>query len=405
MNEHLQALGAFFLVLLASILSQRAEASAVLAPVVSGYSGGSFSAASGSFSTAANAASYGATGVVNVGGKAVTVPATLRMASNAGQFAKNAMRLNPWALVGTLALPWLLSEGMEWIEGQGWQYTDPNATIAPEDLGWAEAEQLPSCNASLACGPAAGYTCLWSSDASSFSLVSYAMGTVGPDGWSQANACHETQANPFQSPAYPKTKVSPAVSVPAGDPEWEALPSPIDDVAPELPFAPYVDGAPVDAPEYDFAPFSVPVGEPYTKPDGSTAQPMAKVSPNGDKVTVDSYEQPLTDTNGDPVPNPQPQDTPEPAPNHCEQNPNSIGCAQFGDMPAPDVLPETQIPASTSVVPIGGPGVCPAAVTTSKFGLTWSYQPICDFAEAVKPFVLGFAWLGFAYIVAGTVRT
>lgn len=379
MNEHLQALGAFFLVLLASILSQRAEAAVALSPVVSGYSARSFSAASGSFTTSANAASYGATGVVNVGGKAVTVPATMRMASNAGQYVKNAMRLNPWGIAGTLAVAWLASEGLDWINNE-WIKTQYLYESAP--TGCPDYLSLDALLVCIKNRPGnAGYT--------------WTLGTW-PDGRVFRDGVHFSYYSRSGTPS----------TAPATPSDWDDLPDPLPAVATELPHAPYMpNGVPVDAPEYDFAPFQTPIGHPYTKPDGSTAQPMAKVSPNGDKVTVDTYEQPLTDTNGDPVPNPQPQDTPEPAPNHCEQNPNSIGCAQFGDIPAPDVLPETQIPASTTVVPIGGPGVCPASITTTKFGLTWSYQPICDFAQAAKPFILGFAWLGFAYIVAGTVRT
>lgn len=412
MNEHLQALGAFFLVLLASILSQRAEASVTVIPDVPGLTplSAGYTPSLGQLQGTQpwSSGGYSVTGRASIGGKPLNIPAKVPLASGAGSLVKSAMRMNPYLLAGSLALPWLLDKGMEWVEGEGWMYEDPNAVVAPEDLGWSEAQSLPSCNASLACGPAAGYTCLWSADANAFTLITYAMGTIGPDGWSQANACHETQANPFQSPAYPTTKTSPSTRVPATPAHWDALPDPTEDggIAGELPGASYMPGgAPVGSPQYEAGRY--PVGEPYKAADGSTVQPMANVTNNyntWNSVTVSTYNLTTHNAAGDPIPDPQIEPTSEEAAD-CETNPNSLGCAQFGEIPAPDVLPETQIPASTTVVPIGGPGVCPAAVTTTKFGLTWSYQPICDFAEAVKPFILGFAWLGFAYIVAGTVRT
>lgn len=385
MKEHdqIKAFLAFIFIFSVMTLSQASFAALSMSPIVPGYSGGNFSSPVGSFSMTAANDGFIKPAVVNVGGKPITVPATLRMAANAGQLAKNAMKLNPWAIAGTLAAGWLLDEGLEYLDSQ-WQ------------------KQVPDYGDSFLCSATSipGSWCTgYFADIEVFTDWAVTNppwpGCVNTKNWNDAPGYHGWDCS---SPA-------PIVSTPANQDDWDALPDPLPVVAPELPYAPYIEGAPVDAPEYDFVPFSAPLGDPYTKPDGSTAQPMAKVSPNGDSVTVDTYDQPLTDTNGDPVPNPQPQDTPEPAPNHCEENPNSIGCAQFGDIPAPDALPTAEIPASTSVVPIGGPGVCPASITTSKFGLTWSYQPICDFASAVRPFVLGFAWLGFAYIVAGTVRT
>lgn len=369
----------------AAILIPQAHAAVSVRPTVPGYSAGLYSAASGSFTTAANAASYGASGVVSVGGKAITMPATLRMAANAGQFAKNAMRLNPWGIAGTLAAGWLLDHLMS-TDGSTW-YT----VVQPYyDTG---TQQLhPSLDALFAArrtGSVTDVRCRPGDDAGNGCYLDVYSSTYSS--WSQTTS----QALPQGAP----------VLEPADEQDWDNLPDPLPFVAPELPYAPYMpEGVPVDAPSYDFAPYSVPVGEPYSKPDGSTAQPMARVSPNGDSVTIDTYDQPLTDTSGQPVPNPTPQDTPEPSPSECERHPSTIGCAEFGTA-APEVVPTTVIPVNPSVVPVGGAGSCPADITTSIYGLTWSYQPICDFASAIRPLIIGFAWLAFAYIVAGTVRT
>lgn len=196
-------------------------------------------------------------------------------------------------------------------------------------------------------------------------------------------------------------------------PDWDALPSPLPQIAPELPYAPYMPGGvPVNAPEYDFVPFQTPIGNPYTKPDGSTAQPMASVSPNGDSVTIDTYDKPLTDANGDPVSSGTPPvDTAEPVPlpeipNFCEENPDAAACAKQGEIPTPDIIPTHDVDFSTAWSPVGSGAGCPADVSLSFLGqpLSWSYAPICTMAETIRPLVIGFAWLGFGFIIVGGLR-
>lgn len=402
MNENLQALGAFFLILLASILSNRADAAVVLFPTVPGYSGGNFLSSPGSFSMTPANDGFIKQAVVNVGGKPITVPAKLRMAANAGQFAKNAMRLNPWAIAGTLAAGWLLDQAFSYDPDTGtWVKQAPDAydmyCVAGGDSCCSSSHQDYT---PLGVYPDSGVNCsAWINSGPGLCSGGAIKNSIKAE-------CAPGQPNAgFWYTWTSRVAVSGGTS-PATEDDWANLPDPLPAIAPELPYAPYMpEGVPVHPPDYNFVPFTTPVGEPYTKPDGSTAQPMATVSSNGDSVTVDTYDQPLTDANGDPVPSPQPQDTPEPSPNHCQQNPNSIGCAEFGTAPAPDSLTTLEVPVSPTVTPVGGAGSCPADITTSIYGLTWSYQPICDFASAIRPLIIGFAWLSFAYIVAGTVRT
>lgn len=405
MNEHnqLKAFVAFLFIFSVMAVSQTFAASFAV-PTVPGYSSGRFTSPAGGFTMSPANDAYLKPSVVNVGGKAITVPATLRMAANAGQFAKDAMRLNPWAIAGTLAAGYLLDQLLQWNEGtQSWESVPsiyPGGTVSQSNAclnmspgQYARDSALnrivhmphPPLPTSAPC--VAPY--------SPFASCSQAAEPYYQPGNMPYTVCmNPTSANqPFPNQPYP-------------DSSWPALPDPLPDVAPELPYAPYMpEGAPVDAPSFDFAPMDVPVGEPYTKPDGSTHQPMAKVSPNGTGVTIDTYDMPLTDTAGQPVPNPTPSDTTEPPPNHCEQNPNTIGCSEYGNAGAVETIPTTTIAAPVNVAPVGTGGVCPADVVTTRFGITWSYQPICDFASAVRPFVLGFAWLSFAFVVAGAVRT
>lgn len=72
------------------------------------------------------------------------------------------------------------------------------------------------------------------------------------------------------------------------------------------------------------------------------------------------------------------------------------------DTDAPsDAMPEKQITAATWDSGLGG-GSCPAPVTTTLSGRTqtMTYQPLCDLATGIKPFLLIVAALGAALILA-----
>lgn len=397
MNEQVQ-LKAFLVTLFIVVvmgLSQAVSAAYFAVPTVPGYSAssGTFSAASGAYSTAANGASYGASGIVNVAGKSITVPATLRMAANAGAYAKSAMSLTPLGLVGTLAAGYLLEQAMTW---------DPatNSWVVPKNIPFTGTCISPLtttyCGTSAACTKTNGDVQEMWTAASCGAYSNY--GSCASYGFPDTKLCFRIVAN--YVPGRPATPE-----------DWEALPDPLPAIAPELPHAPYMpEGVPVNPPEYDFPPVSIPVGEPYTKPDGSTVQPTAQVSPNGDGVTIDTFDQPLTDSTGAPVPpNTPPVDTPEPVPpppTDCDKYPNSIGCSEYGVPPASDVIPTHEVPVSTAFSPVGGNGSCPADVSLSALGspITWSYGPICGFAETIRPLVIGFAWLSFGFTVVSGFR-
>lgn len=389
MNEKAQ-LKTFLLTLfvfVVMVLSQLATASVSVRPIVSGYSAGSYSAPAGTFTTAANAASYGASGVTQVAGKAVTVPATLRMAANAGQIAKNAMRLNPAGLIGTLAAGWLLNEGLEYLNDQ-WNITDTavgagfalcqGSTGHTGDPGFVRP-YIEALGANRTDSP------MWF-DGSTSGRFDYKITTGAYAGYVLG---YMNCLNPV-----PATR-------PATDDDWDALPDPLPVVAPELPYAPYIEGAPVDAPEYEFAPFSTPIGDPYAKPDGSTAQPMASVSPNGDAVTIDTYDLPLTDSAGQPVAAPVPEDTPEPEPDPCAENPGRIGCMQAGTSDG-YLLPVESVSLSFAPEAAVISGSCPAPI--SVLGQSMSFQPACDAMGMIKPLVLALAGVMVGFMVINTLR-
>lgn len=66
-----------------------------------------------------------------------------------------------------------------------------------------------------------------------------------------------------------------------------------------------------------------------------------------------------------------------------------------------------EVPGLFDYTPFGGAGSCPgdSEVSTKFGGLTFSYEPICDTAEGVRPFVILFAIIGAFFIVSGAVRS
>lgn len=385
----------FLFVLGALILSQRTNAAMSISPTVSGYGGGMLSSPSGGHTMTPANDGYIKPTVVNVGAKQITVPATMRMAANAGNMAKQGMRLTPLGVIGTLAAGWLLQEGMEYLNGE-WNksYTGPGAGYTSAYAG-----------ASPPCSGTPSYVVSCVENAYSAITGQKAWRQISPTQWQYYRVSNDagitvmTVSNPGSS------------YQPATQDDWDALPDPLPAVAPELPYAPYMPGGvPVEAPEYEFIPFQVPVGDPYTKPDGSTSQPMASVSPNGDAITIDTYDLPLTDAQGNPIASPTPQDTPEPQPdtskNQCEQFPNSLGCSELGTVDDLAVGTETRSIAAISPVSVGGVGACPAPLTASFMGQTvsFSYDMPCQFATSLKPLILAIAWLSAGLIFIGGVR-
>lgn len=364
---------------------------------------------------------FSATGTVMVNGRAVLIPGYLPPAGTAAQAARSSLWANPW-LVGAALLTWADDAGLGSDQvGGGWMYTDPNGASGPSVQAiFPTDETVQGCRCSTgACfcdesmqACAVNYAPLGVSERYCYAFrdqqklgvyAGYAQDYYGtpisgavPVGETPYGSCPSGYAmTPGTTSCAPAAETRPATQA-----DFDSLPAPPPAALAEL--APQV-GVPVGSPVYQ--PADVAIGEPYTRPDGSTAQPMAKISPQSDgQVAIDTYDLPLTSPAGDPVVDPQPEDTPDPTQSECEKSPNTIGCAEFGSA-APEAVLTHEIPVSTTVTPIGDAGSCLADVTTSHFGITWSYQPVCDFADAIRPLIIGFAWLAFAYIVAGTVRT
>jgi hypothetical protein len=166
---------------------------------------------------------------------------------------------------------------------------------------------------------------------------------------------------------------------------------------------------PVDSPIYN--PVTVEIGDPYTKPDGSTAQPMAQVSPasNG-QVTIDTFDQPLTDPQGNPTPTAPPVDTPEEqpqGPTDCEKFPTSVGCTDLGTPSAGELMPHSEVPLSFNPVSLPTNATCPAPITVGGFGSSYTieYDAACSYASGIRPVAIAVAYITALFIIFGVPRS
>lgn len=179
---------------------------------------------------------------------------------------------------------------------------------------------------------------------------------------------------------------------------------------------------------------TVPAGtvaqtDPYTDPqDGKTKQTRWDFEPNGrvretviprPDLTPDSPQapqlKPMPET-PDTASASEPQSASEPkaasAPaDLCEQNPDIMACDKQPEEPELDEFPE--IPTETinlkftpdNVFP--SQAVCPAPVSFSWLDKTYSFslQPACDLAEAMRAFIIATAFLMAAFFVVRTVQS
>lgn len=89
----------------------------------------------------------------------------------------------------------------------------------------------------------------------------------------------------------------------------------------------------------------------------------------------------------------------------CEIHPTAAGCLDLGDPPKNDI-PSDSKPMTFSANPFSLPSGCPAPVTFSAMGRSYSisYQPLCDFAGYIRSLVLISALIAAYFICFGSRR-
>lgn len=89
----------------------------------------------------------------------------------------------------------------------------------------------------------------------------------------------------------------------------------------------------------------------------------------------------------------------------CEKFPNSIGCSEYGDVSDID-LERKELTGTVVPEQVGGVGQCPAPLAANVAGVhaEFSFDPLCQYANVIRPIALAFAWLAAGYLLMGVVR-
>lgn len=401
----------FIALLLVLVSSASSAASVAISPGVG------VATVAGGFTTASNfvgsfsAAAFNSNFTTQVAGKAVTMPASMRMAANAGQFAVTAVRASPAALAGSAVAAWLLPYGLEWLNNQwnkrqtfegGLEWCGTHSDWCQG--GWASSKES-ACNAYAVWYKAVSGTCSGGSKPNYRGTVSDNTCVIESEfcpgsgtGWNYVRTSSLMSRNPVNS------------SVSPSEADWaQPAANPLPDLAASELAAKGV-ALPLEAPKLD--PVDVPLGEPYVDPKtGKRYQDKARITPDSSakQADVQVYKQEV-DANNQPVINPTTGGAapPEEQTDPCKLNPDASGCKPLDEVEAPD-LEKKENPFSLN--PVSGFGAdnaaCPAPQTLFNKGgqtITWDWGKFCGFAQGIRPLIIGFAWLTALMIVVSVGR-
>lgn len=438
------------LIFAASLLCGSVHAGYAQLAAPEGWSGGGGAAATYRYPSAANAASYSggavrANAILNVGGKAVTVPAAMRMASNAGRIAAAAIYLHPGLRTIAAVATWLGVAGFVYDAASGlWKRVDPNAVRSdgleyslntkPGDYYATKAE---ACRAFAALLTAPAYTNVQVTSTDPKCVITmyrpqHGVNDTFNDGYgTRPSSCpsgwYKTDAGCVQTP--PMKTVS--------QPEFEQMVPDARPMPPELPGVVWPASWPVEVPEIQpmFVPTGAPVKNPAYDPSKPTSpdnqpwvQPGVKVTPAPGtnapwQVNLQPVNRPVEgptaspDPVVDPVPNPgtdpgadstdKPREPEKDERDFCDKHPDVIACQKMDEPEDPGELKTKAVDLDFQVQSgYAGSAVCPAPMTYEAFGhvLSLSWQPFCDSLAMVKNLLLAFAWISAAFILLGAKK-
>ncbi|OWG16903.1 hypothetical protein KDK82_0364 [Delftia sp. K82] len=402
---------------------------AQLAPPV-GWSPTSVGGSAGTFNlgNAANGSSLvgntvRTTASLNVGGRAISVPASMRFASNAPKFLAGRVGASlalggsaaltgglsvAAALLLPIAVEWWQQTEFEW-DGNKWlqkkkvlngfwrdtwgygEYGTANAACNARLTG-VYAEVLPS-NPSLAyCyygpGQVAGSVTRVGEEVVEVKVVPYEP---------KVREALETAPLPEKLPGiipldYP-------IDLPVINPSPAMQPQPL--------FVP--TGNPVQNPNYDPSAAPGPNNSPYLQPGIRVVPSPAPGAPW--QVDLQPINRPVDSPNPDPnpKPDPNPSDGDKPSekdPGLCDMYPDILACKKLGDIEVKE-LPKKTIPLRIDKQNVGPEnGSCPAPRQFEIMGQSMAFQwdLLCDFATGIRPILIGFAWLSAALAFVGLTR-
>lgn len=403
--------------------------------VSGGGVGGSFNGAVGAASNSATLAANGnvlTNASLNVGGRAVTVPASMRFAANAGRFAANFIVANPYVRVGLTIASWLAIGKLVYDETDGlWKRiteTQQDATEYDYVIDDVHANNSSSaCNAWVAslvaidgipresnanstetrCCFSGAY---WSNYCSAIQRVQMCpTGSVYVDGKCMVKGSTLTPLTPDQA-----ADELGKIPMPDGVPLEVPAPLPIELPQTQPVFVP--TGNPVQNPNYNPNAEPSPQNKPWLQPAVRVVpaptpenpwqvdlQPVDRPVDSGEP-SPDPKVEPLPDPDSPPDPNQPKDEQKEETPDFCAQHPEALACAEL------DTPPDTDLPTSEksiSVTPDSGWGAdnatCPQPRVLHVQGqeILIPYDLFCMYMQGLRPIILAMAWLSAAFILVG----
>lgn len=421
----------------AAIATSPAHAAYTTMPTPPGFGGGNPLTYGGNALATFVWANQKVQGVVN--GAGTTFPFTAAAGSGAGSALAVAARATAWGTVG-IGAAWLLGYGLEYIAGE-WKkkQTTGNGEWVCSYNGQPGPCGSVSWGKSLMCQVnCTGYGDGWwdQPDANGIPArynetwqygvlrLTVAIGYKCPNGQTVSNA-GQCVASGY-APATPEDWV-PVETAPPGSIPDDVL----NDARPKV-------AVPVELPVYSGGPKAIPLGDPQPNPTGTGwGQPQQWVAPKpttGEPWRFDSQWRLVPTTGPDsgatapyspsassptgagpaPVvvvnPGTETEGTPEEEPkSQCELTPDASGCVPLGAGTGPDT-PLTVTPISLSITPASGFGpsttACPAPrqITVAGKTLSFSMQMLCDFADGIRPILVGIAWITAVFSFMGLSR-
>ena len=371
---------------------------------------------------------------LNVGGRAVTVPVSMRLAANAPGYLAGRIGTGMLAGLGgpfgiglTLGAALVLPSVTEWIAQTG-KYKWNDSTKE-----WEEKQLVPgtqyrtaielewSDSMSAACGLMAAaktYTGQTASVISSNPQCVVSVKADGPYAPQQQTFGYLTRQGNIERwnpTTYPIVQPNLAPNpFPEGLPNALPIPWPVQspvinpspgaNPAAQPLFVP--TGNPVPNPNYNPQQAPSPANQPYLQP-GVRVVPIPTPA-NPWQVDVQPVDKPTPNADGSPDPATEnPEDPNKPVNKDadlCEKNPDILACQKL-DKPDSVDLPEKEIPIT--VAPDSGWGAsdaqCPAPRYIYPQGkqIAIPFTLFCQYMSGIRPIILAMAWLGAAFILIG----
>jgi Cell division protein len=364
---------------------------------------------------------------LNVGGRAVSIPSTLRFAANAPRFAAAAIFANPYVRIGVGIASWLGLASIIWdaVNNQWVKITDVNLTEGifyrqPFTNNYYSSPDA-ACNAFAAAN----------SDSVSDQFVymtgnNYYCGFYNkmrgmPDAYTIAQVtncpagaiCKGVGTKPITDPEEFKDYLAP-LPMPQTVPKELDAPLPVE--LPEMQPVFVPTGNPVQNPNYNPDAEPSPQNKPWLQPAVRVVpaptpenpwqvdlQPVDRPVDSGEP-SPDPKVEPLPDPNSPPDPNKPKDQTKEETPDFCAQHPEALACAKL------DTPPDTDLPTSEksiSVTPDSGWGAdnatCPQPRVLHVQGqeIPIPFDLFCMYMQGLRPIILAMAWLSAAFILVG----